>query len=69
MRRNRLSRVYLRTNGNIQKLGNIEFDSNAIRKGENGELIAQDIKTGKDYGVTRDEKTGKYGFVRNKTKK
>jgi RHS repeat-associated protein len=66
---NRLSRAYFRTNGNIQKLGNIEFDSNAIRKGENGELIAQDIKTGKDYGVTRDEKTGKYDFVRNKTKK
>ena len=65
----KLSRAYFRTDGNIQTLGNTQFDSNAIRKGENGVLIAQDIKTGNDFGVTRDSKTGKYDFVRTTTKK
>ena len=47
---------------NLQTVGNIKFDSNKIRKSPNGTLIATDINTGKDYGVVRDSKTGKYNF-------
>lgn len=61
---NKLTRAYLRTGANIQTLGDIKFDSNTITVGKDGVLIAQDILTGKDYGVTRDPKTGKYDFVR-----
>jgi RHS repeat-associated protein len=54
---------------NIQKVGNITFDSNKIRKSSSGILIAKDIKTGKDFGVVRDAKTGKYDFYRGKNGK
>ena len=53
-------------NQNIQKVGNVTFDSNKIRKGKNGVLIAKDINTGKDYGVIRN-KDGTYKFY-NSTK-
>lgn len=35
-----------------------------MRKGLDGTLIATDIVSGKDYGVTRDSKTGKYDYKR-----
>lgn len=38
---------------NIQKLGNITFDSNKSRKLEDGTIVVKDIKTGKDFGVVR----------------
>lgn len=38
---------------NIQTLGNIKFDSNTSRRGNDGEMIVKDINTGKDYGVIR----------------
>lgn len=44
---------------NIQRLGNIEFDSNTARKGQYGNLIVTDIKTGKEFGVVR-KKDGTY---------
>jgi hypothetical protein len=37
---------------NIQKLGDIEFDSNTARQSD-GYLIVKDNKTGKDFGVVR----------------
>jgi len=39
----------------IQKLGNIEFDSNAARPtgSHPNRFVVKDIKTGKDYGVKR----------------
>lgn len=46
---------------NLQTLGNIQFDSNKSRKGPNGQMIVQDIKTKKDFGVTRNE-DGSYKF-------
>ena len=47
---------------NIQTLGNIKFDSNKARKGKYGNLIVQDIVTGKDYGVYR-KSDGAYEFL------
>jgi hypothetical protein len=55
-------------NQNIQKVGNITFDSNKVRKGKNGILIATDVKTGKEYGVVR-QKDGSYEFHKNNNKK
>lgn len=47
---------------NLQKVGNVTFDSNKARQSDNGNLIVTDIKTGKDYGVTRNEENGSYNF-------
>lgn len=55
-------------NQNIQKVGNITFDSNKVRKGKNGILIATDVKTGKEYGVVR-QKDGSYNFHKNNNNK
>lgn len=41
------------TTPNYQTLGNIKFDSNTVRKAPEGYLIARDEKTGKDFGVVR----------------
>jgi hypothetical protein len=54
---NKLSRAYLRVDANIQKVGNVRFDSNMARpvKDESGNtqyLVIQDLDTGKAYGVT-----------------
>ncbi len=46
---------------NIQKVENIEFDSNQARKGKYDNLIVKDRKSGKDYGVIRKE-DGSYDF-------
>lgn len=48
---------------NIQKLGNIEFDSNKARKGKYGNLIVTDIGSGKEYGVVR-KKDGSYRWFK-----
>jgi RHS repeat-associated protein len=58
-------------NINTQEIGNsgIMFDSNKIRKSQNGTLIAKDIKTGKDFGVVRDSETGKWDFKQSVKKK
>jgi RHS repeat-associated protein len=53
---------YIIPTPNLQTVGNIKFDSNKIRISPKGTLIATDINTGKDYGVVRDSKTGKYNF-------
>jgi hypothetical protein len=45
---------------NLQTCGNITFDSNKARQG-NGNLIVQDINTGKDFGVNRND-DGSYRF-------
>lgn len=45
---------------NIQRVGNITFDSNLARPG-NGNLIVRDIATGQDYGVIRNA-DGSYSF-------
>ncbi len=52
---------------NMQKVGNVKFDSNKVRKSKNGVLIAKDINTGKNYGVVRN-KDGSYKFY-NSSKK
>lgn len=48
---------------NLQKVGNVTFDSNKIQINEKGTRIATDLKTGKDYGVIR-KKDGSYDFKR-----
>lgn len=48
---------------NIQTLGHIQFDSNSTRKDKQGNLIAKDLKSGKDYGVVRRD-DGSYDFYR-----
>ena len=50
---------------NIQKVGKIIFDSNNAVDSESGDhLIVKDLISGKDYGVVRDPKTGKYDYYR-----
>jgi RHS repeat-associated protein len=63
---NLLTRAYFRVDANIQKLGGIEFDSNLAKPvkdatGKTKYLIVQDLNTGKDYGVTRND-NGSYSF-------
>lgn len=53
---------------NLQKLGNIEFDSNTAKEGDNGQLIVTDINTGKDFGVVRN-KDGSYTWYTPTNKK
>jgi hypothetical protein len=48
---------------NMQTLGNIKFDSNLARKGSYGNLIVQDVNSGKDYGVVR-KKDGSYDWYK-----
>lgn len=52
-----LKRLKKQTGGtvkpNIQKLGDIEFDSNTAKPHPEGYLIVKDNKTGKDFGVVR----------------
>jgi hypothetical protein len=49
---------------NIQKLGDIEFDSNKAKKTKiDGVLAVKDIKSGKQYGVVRKE-DGSYEFYK-----
>ncbi|MFN6378639.1 MAG: RHS repeat-associated core domain-containing protein [Flavobacteriales bacterium] len=67
---NLLSRAYLRVDANIQKLGGVEFDSNLAKPvkdstGKTKYLIVQDLNTGKDYGVTRND-NGSYSFYDDK---
>lgn len=50
---------------NIQTLGNIKFDSNKARKGKFGNLIVQDINSGKEFGVYR-KPNGSYEFLNTK---
>jgi molecular chaperone GrpE (heat shock protein) len=47
----------------MQSLGNIKFDSNQARKGSDGNLIVQDVNSGKDYGVVR-KSDGTYDWYR-----
>ena len=52
---------------NMQRIenSNIYFDSNKARSSDNHKfLIVKDVNTGKDYGVTRDAKSGKYNFLK-----
>lgn len=52
-------------NPNIQKVGNITFDSNKSRPSKDkSHMIVTDINTGKDYGVNRKE-DGTYAFYEN----
>lgn len=53
---------------NLQKLGNIKFDSNTAKEGDNGQLIVTDINTGKDFGVVRN-KDGSYTWYTPTNKK
>jgi uncharacterized protein (DUF697 family)/uncharacterized tellurite resistance protein B-like protein len=50
---------------NIQKVGKIIFDTNNAVDSDSGDhLIVNDLITGKDYGIVRDPKTGKYDYYR-----
>lgn len=50
---------------NIQKVGKIIFDSNNAVDSQSGDhLIVKDLISGKDFGVVRDSKTGKYDYYR-----
>ena len=53
---------------NIQKVGDVTFDSNKLETRKNGDLIAKDLKTGKDHGVIRNE-NGSYDFKRKSESK
>jgi len=48
---------------NTQALGNIRFDSNTARQGPNGQMIVTDMRTGKDFGVVR-QQDGSYDWYR-----
>lgn len=57
------------TTQNIQKLGNITFNSNLARKGKFGQLNVKDIATGKDYAVLRnDDGTYRYFTAEDRPK-
>ena len=50
---------------NIQKLGNIAFDSNKARQSKvSDNLIVKDLNTGKDFGVLRQD-DGSYSFIKD----
>ena len=51
---------------NIQYVGGRGFDSNTVRQGDFGELIAKDIRTNEDFGVVR-KPDGKYDFYQEKS--
>jgi RHS repeat-associated protein len=46
------SKIYV---PNIQKAGDVTFDSNKIEKSKNGDLTAKNYKTGERFGVIRNE--------------
>jgi hypothetical protein len=64
---NKFTRAYFRVSGNYQNLGNIRFDSDTaipVMKSDGKTidyLIVQDLNTGKDYGVNRNE-NGSYSW-------
>lgn len=47
---------------NLQKVGDVNFDSNQARPTAEGYYIVKDLKTGKDFGVVRNADNGSYEF-------
>ena len=53
----------LSTPPNIQKLGNIQFDSNTAIQNKNGSLQVKDLTSGKNFAVVR-KQDGSYDFLK-----